>query len=379
MQSGRPHDHGCQRHRDDPGWLPGDVSSAPLVLNAVRRRGSETLSRFAAGLMIIVKSLPSRWSRRRAGCILGTVLRARSPQPTCLQFKAGVSMRERVVQLREAAARWRVHLIVAAAALFAVGLGVSIGSLDLAWNQASIGPALLILGGLGPLTLVTASISLRLSATAVGRQISFRDGLSVSAIGSIAELLPLPGGAMVRGAALMRAGAGIRESTWIVMLSAVLTLSMATALGSAPLIAVGSGLGYLFLVAGSGGTLVSVIWIARRARPSLALAMVALRLVILVLGVARVSAAFAAIGLAIRPVEAALFVISSALGSTVSIVPAGLGISEAIAAALALLVEVPPAAAFVAVALNRILGLLVSGTFALLLVGTRNARGTKGP
>lgn len=288
-------------------------------------------------------------------------------------------MFDRVVQLRKVTARWRVHLIVAAAALFAVGLGVSIGSLDLAWNQVSIGPALLILGGLGPLTLVTASISLRLSATAVGRQISFRDGLSASAIGSIAELLPLPGGALVRGAALMRAGAGIRESTWIVTLSAVLTLSMATALGSAPLLAAGSGLGYLFLVAGSGGTLVSVIWIARRARPSLALGMVALRLVILVLGVARVSAAFAAIGFAIRPIEAALFVISSALGSAVSIVPAGLGISEAIAAALALLVAVPPAAAFVAVALNRILGLFVSGTFALLLAGTRNARGRKGP
>jgi len=286
---------------------------------------------------------------------------------------------DRVMHLRKAAARWRVHLIVAAAALFAVGLGVSIGSLDLTWNQVAIGPALLILGGLGPLTLVTASLSLQLSATAVGRQIGFRDGLSVSAVGSIAELLPLPGGAMVRGAALMRAGAGVRDSTWIVMLTAVLTLSMATALGSAPLIAAGSGLGYLFLAAGSGGTLVSVVWIARRARTSLALAMVALRLVILVLGVARVSAAFAAIGLAIRPIEATLFVISSALGSAVSIVPAGLGISEAIAAALALLVAVPPAAAFVAVALNRILGLFVSGTFALLLVGTRNARGTKGP
>jgi hypothetical protein len=184
---------------------------------------------------------------------------------------------------------------------------------------------------------------------------------------------------MVRGAALMRAGAGVRESTWIVTLTAVLTLSMATALGSAPLLAVGSELGYLFLVAGCGGTLASVIWIARRARTSLALAMVALRLVILVLGVVRVSAAFAAIGFAIRPIEAALFVISSALGSAVSIVPAGLGISEAIAAAMALLIELPPAAAFVAVALNRILGLFVSGTFALLLAGTRNARGTKRP
>lgn len=288
-------------------------------------------------------------------------------------------MFDRVMHLRKAAARWRVHLIVAAAALFAVGLGVSIGSLDLTWNQVSTGPALLILFGLGPLTLVTASISLQLSATAVGRQISFRDGLSVAAIGSIAEMLPLPGGAMVRGAALMRAGAGVRESTWIVTLSAVLMLSMATALGSAPLIAAGSGVGFLFLVAGSGGTLVSAIWIARRARTSLALAMVALRLVILVLGVARVSAAFAAIGLAIRPIEATLFVISSTLGNAISIVPAGLGISEAIAAALALLVELSPAAAFVAVALNRVLDLIVSGIFAFLLACMPGASGAKGP
>lgn len=269
-----------------------------------------------------------------------------------------------LTQVQAMANRWRLPLTVTAAGLFFVGLGFSITSLDLRWDQVSLTAILLIIV-LGPFSLALAAMSLQLTARAVGRHIGFLNGVAVSAIGSIAELLPLPGGAMVRGAALMRAGAGLRESTWIVTLTAVLTLGMAAVLASLPLIAAGSVTGYAFLGGGAAGTFLSIMWIMRRTGLVVAAAMIATRLGILALGVVRVSAAFAAIGLPVGPIEAGLFVISTALGTTVAIVPAGLGVSEAIAAALASLIEVPPAAAFLAVALNRALGLCVSGTTAL--------------
>lgn len=268
------------------------------------------------------------------------------------------------------AIRWRLPLSAAAAVLFFAGLGLSVRSLDLRWDQVSIGAILLIII-LGPFNLALGSLSLQITARALGRRIGFRTGLGVSAIGSIAELLPLPGGAMARGAALMHAGAGLRESTWIVTLTAVLTLAMATVLASIPLVATGSITGYAFLGTGVVGTSLATLWIMRRAGHFVAGAMIATRLAILALNVARLSAAFAAIGMAVGPIDSGLFVISTSLGSTVAIVPAGLGVSEAIAAGLASLIEVPPAAAFVAVALNRVLGLCVSGVTAFLVAATR--------
>ena len=277
------------------------------------------------------------------------------------------TLSEQVAKIRTVGSRWRLPLTLGAAAVFIIGLGMSARYLDLNWSQVSIAPILLILLCLGPLGLVLAAISLQLSARAVGRRIGFRDALAASAIGRISEILPVPGGAMVRGAALVRSGAGLGESTWIVTLTAFLTLSMATALGSVPFMATGSPVGYIVLIAGGGGTLVSILWIVRRAGAAVAAAMVVLRLGNLVLGVARVSAAFAAIGLALGPVDAALFVICATLGTSVAIVPAGLGVAEVIAAALALLVQVPPAGAFLAVALNRVVGLVMSGVVAVII------------
>jgi hypothetical protein len=263
--------------------------------------------------------------------------------------------------------------------VFAAGIGISLDALELRWRHVSVGPVLLILGLLGPLALAVSSLSLQLSARAVGRRIGFRDGVAISAIGSVAELLPLPGGAMVRGAALMRAGAGLGESTWIVMLTALLTLSMAAALASVPLLGAGSAVGYLLLAGGLGGTLAAAGWIGRRAGAAVVLAMLAVRLGLLAVGVAQLSAAFAAIGLAVAPIDAAVFVVASSLGATVAIVPAGLGVSETIAAALALLVEIPAPAAFLAVALTRVLGLCASGAIALALVWMPARRGTGKP
>lgn len=279
---------------------------------------------------------------------------------------------DKLVKVRRWAARYRMPMLAGAAAVFAAGLGLSISALDLSWDQVSLAPILLILLVLGPVTLALASVTLQVTARAVGRRIGFRQGVAVSALGGIAELLPLPGGAMVRGAALVRAGAGVRESTWVVTLTAVLTLSMTAVAGSAPLVMAGSPMGYLFLSAGAAGMAVTSGWIARRAGPRVALAMIGLRLVGIVLAIARVSAAFAAITIAVGPVDAALFVIAVTLGQAVSIVPAGLGVGEALAAALALLIEVPPAAAFLAVALNRASGLAVSGVVGLALVRTRH-------
>ncbi len=278
--------------------------------------------------------------------------------------------------IRRFATRWRVPILILAAAGFFAGIWYSVRALALDWSDLSVGPILLVLLVLAPLTLAAASLSLQVSARALGLRIGFVEGVKVSALGNVAELLPLPGGAVVRGSALMRAGARLGESAWIVTLGAVLMLCLAAAVAGVPMILLRPAIGWPVALAGFGGAAVVAWWIARRSSVHVALAMVGARAMIAAVTVGRIAAAFAAIGFEVGLREAALFSVSATLGNAVTIVPAGLGIAEGIGAALALLAPTPPAAAFAAVALNRILGLCVSGT--ILLVGGWRTNGAAG-
>ncbi|WP_425410818.1 lysylphosphatidylglycerol synthase domain-containing protein [Hyphococcus sp.] len=207
---------------------------------------------------------------------------------------------------------------------------------------------------------------MQLTARAIDQRVGFRKACTISAIGRIAEILPLPGGAMVRGAALVRAGAGWGESAMIISLTAVLTLSMAAALAGVPLIMSGGNLGYIVFTAGAAGALMSAGWMIRRSGIGVTVAMLVSRIAIIALGVVHIDVAFNAIGVDVKIIDAALFVVASSLGGSLSIVPAGIGLSEAIAAALAMLVDIPSGAAFLAVAIVRMCSLAVNGLVATL-------------
>jgi len=268
--------------------------------------------------------------------------------------------------IRATLAHHRRPLVVAAAVLFAVGLGWSFQSLELGWNTISYGPILVLFFALAPASLALGAVSLQLTARVLDKRMGFRDAFMASAIARVAEILPIPGGAMARGGALVRAGAGVGESAWIVTLTALLTLSMAAAFAGLSLLVLGRGIGYAIMVVALAGLVVSAGWLATKTSLKLTIAMVSLRVLILAISAFRMIAAFAVIGFALSSVNAALFVICASIGGAIAVVPAGLGVSETVAAGLAYLVEVPPAAAFLAVAINRIVGIALNGAVALM-------------
>lgn len=87
----------------------------------------------------------------------------------------------------------------------------------------------------------------------------------------------------------------------------------------------------------------------------------------LLLTLLRLIIAFATFGVTIGWVDAALYAIAPTLGAAVAIVPAGLGVNEAIAAGLATLIAASSASAFLAIALNRVLGLVAGGAMVLAM------------
>lgn len=264
--------------------------------------------------------------------------------------------------------RYRTLFSIAASALFFGGLAISFAVADFRWQSLALPQVLLILLVLGPLTIALAALSLQVTAAAVGREVPFFTAFSVTAIANIAQLLPLPGGAMVRGAALVKAGAKLGESASIVTLTSSLTFFLAIAVSGIPLASAKPSAGYPVLAAGLIGSGFSLAPIVLRAGVKPALAMIGVRLLVMAIGVIRFVVAFGAIGAELDPLDAAVFVVCAALASTMTLVPAGLGVTETLAAAVALAVDISPAVAFMAVALNRALGIatsaiVVGGTF----------------
>lgn len=277
-------------------------------------------------------------------------------------------MQERVEQAlqRLRAPRVRAAATALAALVFIVGGIWSVSSLNL--TAADTDPVmLLLLLALAPLGLAYTSINMMLMGKAVGVHLPFQTGFTVSAWATIAELLPLPGGAIVRAGALMRQGGAAGESTALVLAFAVLWIGCAALGASLALSAEGTAIALLVGCGGSACIIAASSWIGIRHTWRIAIAAIALRLVGLSLVALRLGVAFATIRTMVSGPDAMLFALANILGSAAAIAPGGLGISEGLAAGFATQSVVLPAAAFLAVGLNRIAGLFAAGLVALIM------------
>jgi len=290
-------------------------------------------------------------------------------------FCLGMSEVTRVRQgLREIATRYRIPLLVASMALFVGGSVWSIGNLDLEPAAVSVAPILLVLIVLVPLGILVSAWNLQLLARTVETRISLAHSIAATAYGRIAEILPIPGAAMVRGAALLGSGANFGAMIGVLAWSSLMTLATAGLFAAIPVLLRFPLQGWVIMAGSACAFVASVAWVARRAGLGIVGGMIAVRFLTLILTTLRFAACFAAISAIVPPVDTLLFVVGSTLTTYIGIVPAGLGIGESISAALAVVVGVAPAAAFLAAAINRISGLVVSGVVALVMFAAGSYR-----
>lgn len=263
--------------------------------------------------------------------------------------------------------RYRWPLTLVGALLLAGGISWSIQQLAL--DPAQIRPEFLALVAavLVPAGIVVAALNLQLMGRTVGTTIAFRTAIAATAYGRIAEILPIPGAAMVRGAALMHSGANLGQTTAVLVWSSLMTLSMVGICASYTIITMYPAIGWLIAAGSSAGVIVTSWWFLRHTSAANVGAMIALRIANVGLSVLRFWACFAALGIAVPFAKAAVFVVASSVTTYIGIVPGGLGISESLSAGLALIVDMQPSAAFLAAASDRIAGLAISGLVALLI------------
>lgn len=268
---------------------------------------------------------------------------------------------ERGWWLRDSVKPYRAVLTVAAGLLFVGGLSWSLSSLNLQPHQISLGPLLLLLSLMGPIGVAYGAVGLILLGLAAGTQLSFRSALRADAYGQLAEALPVPGGAIVRAGALIKAGVRPQESAILVLASAILWISLASFAAGLVLLSIIAPVGALLSFVGGSVSAIVLACLVRQAGRRLAVWMLLHRSVGLLINAVRLKCAFAALYVVLPLARTIPFALATIVGSASSVAPAGLGVSESLSALMASSLGVAASVAFVAVALNRLSALLSTG------------------
>jgi uncharacterized membrane protein YbhN (UPF0104 family) len=232
-----------------------------------------------------------------------------------------------------------------------------------------------------PLTAMTNAGEYWLSARAAGLTLRPLEALRTTVLATAANLLPLPGGPLVRIQALRTGGIGGRVSTQVTAAAGaswVAVAGLAAALGGAitgaPRGAV-IPLTVLGVLAGIAGVLLLRTSVAADRDWRL----VAGQLVVVELGSVLISAArlyllLLAIGAPATGSGALVLALAGVLATAVGIVPAGLGVREGLSALLAVAVALPAATGFAVSVLDRVVGLVVAAPLALVLTAIGSDR-----
>lgn len=274
---------------------------------------------------------------------------------------------------RRLTGRTRRILIWVAVVVFVVGGVVALRSLDIDRTRISWTP-LVIAAVVGvPLTAVVNAFEYVVTARIVDRRVGAVAALRISVLSTAANMLPIPGAALVRIRALRELGPGYRSATSATIVVGLTWIGVSASMAGGWLTAVGwPARGVPFLAVGIA--LLTVAWTVLRR--SVGGAERRQRLAAAALGIEVISVASSAFrivlvltGLGLEPTVAAglVLAVSGSMAAAAGIFPAGLGIRELIATALAPVAGLPAAAGFAASAVNRVLGILVHAPIAAAL------------
>lgn len=268
--------------------------------------------------------------------------------------------------LRRFRDRWKWPLQMLMACILLIGLVWAWSNLDLNVSHLS-GSALAVLVLVAVPTAVAHNAWNMIElGRAFDVKIEAKTALRAASWSQIAELLPIPGGAIVRTSLLVQNGVKLARSAELVTLQALIWTSFGLLGGGIALLGNSVAAGGL-IASGAFAIVALAILVWKRFCVQTAARALGLRLIGMALFALRMKCAFAVIGI-ILPVSAAFgFAAAAIAGSSVSIAPGGLGLSEGIAALLAAQIGVSAAAAFIAVALSRLAGLALNMLIVVLL------------
>lgn len=277
-----------------------------------------------------------------------------------------------LAKMQAAAARlkkWQKPLGYVFLAALIVGVIQSVRYIGLGWSDIKIAPILILIFVMTIASQTYSAIGLQLLTALADKKISFAKAFKTAGPAQLAEMLPIPGGAMVRIGLLVNAGVKTGHSSALVIGIAVLRLALAAICAGAVLIKIGQDIGWLFLVSGLPLAVAIFVWSVKLAGLQIAIFNLLHRSAGIVISAIRLALAFAVIGVAVSFDHMFIFTFATIAGSAASIAPSGIGVSEGVAALMASLVAMGAASALLAVAINRAANLAGTGVLVFLTYG----------
>ena len=261
-----------------------------------------------------------------------------------------------------------------------VALGIFLGGLYLASqaledlpDRIEPGPLLLLIVVGAPVTIALNVAEFWLMTRVVGHAAGWRSCFEITVFASAANMFSFPGSVVTRIAALRAYGTTLGRSSQVMMIFAGAWAGVACCYSGAWLvIARQHAVGASLMFVGVAGLVVSVLGFLKLKTPiALVAKILTIRIVAVVVEAVRNVLSIYAVGYAIGFGEASVFAIASVIGTAISVIPAGIGVSEAVAALLASLIAVSPAIGFLSLGINRIVFMVVLSGLAGLLLLTR--------
>ncbi|GHF14275.1 hypothetical protein GCM10017044_05460 [Kordiimonas sediminis] len=254
----------------------------------------------------------------------------------------------------------RFTILGIALVLFSGGLYFSVQSYPVSLTDLNVSTLLFITLVLMPLIMIFNALEFMVSAPALDAHPDFKASFKTITIGSAINMLPMPGTTLAKLTKLKSMGVSLRQGTLMTMLISLNWLLISGVFAGICLLLLDLKVYGIVVGAVSFTALIGLITISvpywggmRRC-----LKVLGVRLVLVLLAAAQTYLSFKAIGSLSSPAEASLISISWIFGSAASVVPAGLGVSEAISALIAIAIQTSPATAFLAISLTRILNMV---------------------
>lgn len=272
--------------------------------------------------------------------------------------------------------RRRWPLVVAAAVFVA---GTVIAGLNLPPTPGEVRWWILVLVAVvgTPAVIAINAAEYQVTARLLGHSVPFSGATRISVLATAANILPVPGAALVRIAGLRGLGAPSRLAIGVTALVGLAWVAITALVGGLLLLVSLPLLGSVVAVAGAA--LFAVVLLALRSRVEPrdrgvgALGLAAVEVGAVLMSGARLYAVLVGLGHQVELAEVAGLVIAGVIATATGVFPGGLGLREVLAALIAPLVGLSPALGLFATALTRLADYAVLGPISLILSIRRSA------
>jgi len=255
-----------------------------------------------------------------------------------------------------------------AALIFAAGLTASFMATPDLVSNINWAPFFVVMFVAVPISIVLTALEMILTGRLLMQDFSFTQAIKISILGGAANMLPLPGGTVVRIAALREKGAPVAHGLRVTVIAGAIWLGVAFLFSGLWMLSFSALASFAMMLAGAVALAAGFIFgVKIYSNPGVLSQITAVKFTATVLEAIQVMLCFQALGLSAGFAAAATLSASGVVGSAVSIVPAGLGVREIVSASLASIIGLSAAYGFLAASLNRVAGLIVLCVLALIL------------